>query len=197
VETDRLVPLAEALLALARFGAPPDEIQREPVDQAELLGAASRAAGSTARAAKVRIQLDTDCPDPVRVDPDRVRQAVDNLISNAVRHAPPDSTIEVSAGLVREGDPRPGAVPALAARIVVRDRGAGFPAAFLPHAFERFSRADDARGRDRGGAGLGLAIVAAIAHAHGGDITAANHPDGGAVVTVTLGLEGEPGSWTR
>jgi len=68
--------------------------------------------------------------------------------------------------------------------IHVTDEGAGFPDGFIPHAFERFSRADAARGR--GGAGLGLAIVDTIATAHGGAAHAANRPEGGADVSLTL-----------
>ena len=187
-ETERLVRLAEALLALARFDAEPAEIHREPVDLAELLGGATRAAGSAARVAGVGFRLDVDCPPPVAVDGDRVRQAVDNLIANAIRYSPAGSTIEIAA----RARTRPGPAGEPAVQLTVRDHGSGFPPAFLPHAFERFSRADDARGRDEGGAGLGLPIVAAIAAAHGGGAAAANHPDGGAIVTVTLGLERGP-----
>ena len=66
------------------------------------------------------------------------------------------------------------------------DAGPGFPAGFLPHAFERFSRPDDGRARADGGAGLGLAIVDAIARAHGGTATASNRPGGGAIVQLLL-----------
>jgi signal transduction histidine kinase len=71
--------------------------------------------------------------------------------------------------------------------IEVVDDGPGFPTEFLPHAFERFRRADGARTREgEGGTGLGLAIVQAIALAHGGTVAAANQPDGGAVLTLRL-----------
>ena len=70
------------------------------------------------------------------------------------------------------------------AALRVSDQGAGFPPAFLPHAFERFSRVDVAR--SGGGTGLGLAIVEAIARAHGGSAAAANGPDGGAEVTLSI-----------
>ena len=63
---------------------------------------------------------------------------------------------------------------------------------FLPHAFERFRRADESRTRDgEEGTGLGLAIVRAIALAHGGSVTAANHPDGGAAISLRLPASGE------
>ena len=70
--------------------------------------------------------------------------------------------------------------------VEVADSGPGFPDDFLPHAFSRFRRPDTDRARSSGGAGLGLAIVAAIAQAHGGEATARNQPGGGAVVTIEL-----------
>jgi len=70
--------------------------------------------------------------------------------------------------------------------IEVVDGGPGFPVGYLPHAFERFRRPDAGRARSEGGAGLGLAIVAAIATAHGGTASASNGPDGGTVVTMRL-----------
>lgn len=174
-ETDRLVRLAEDLLALARFDAAPDELHREPLDLADLLATAARGAAALTKAADVTIAVEVDVPTRVTLDGDRVRQAVDNLLANAVRHAPSGSTVELAARMADS-----------AVVLSVRDHGPGFPPAFLPHAFERFRRADDARTRADGGAGLGLAIVAAIAHAHRGTATAANHPDGGALVTVIL-----------
>ena len=63
----------------------------------------------------------------------------------------------------------------------------GIPADALPHLFERFYRADKARSREDGGSGLGLTIARQLAEAHGGTLTAANHPEGGAIFTLTLG----------
>ncbi len=70
--------------------------------------------------------------------------------------------------------------------IEIADEGPGFPVTFLPHAFERFRRADDARSRDDGGAGLGLALVRQVALAHGGDARASNRQRGGASVVIEL-----------
>jgi signal transduction histidine kinase len=109
------------------------------------------------------------------IDPDRVRQALDNMIDNALRFAPRGSQVTVSAR--PSGD---------ALVIEVADTGPGFPGDYLPHAFERFRRPDTGRARSQGGAGLGLAIVAAIAAAHGGTVTARNSPAGGAVVIIEL-----------
>jgi len=109
------------------------------------------------------------------VNADDLRRGVDNLLSNAVRYSPPGSTVELSAQTTSS-----------ALAIAVRDRGPGFPPEFLPHAFERFRRADSARARDEGGSGLGLAIVQAVARAHGGDAEASNRPDGGAQVLIRI-----------
>jgi two-component system OmpR family sensor kinase len=70
--------------------------------------------------------------------------------------------------------------------LVVRDTGEGFPASFLPTAFEPFARPDASRSRTDGGTGLGLAIVRAVAQGHGGVAEASNHPDGGASVTLRI-----------
>ena len=70
--------------------------------------------------------------------------------------------------------------------IEVDDRGPGFPVDFLPHAFDRFHRAGDARSRGDGGSGLGLSIVRAIVRAHGGEVAATNRAGGGAAVTIEL-----------
>jgi len=142
----------------------------------DLLQTAARAAGTRAAARDATVSVDAPAALQVEADPDRLRQAVDNLLANATRHAPPGSTVELVAAA-----PRPEVVTVEAA-----DRGPGFPMPFLPRAFERFHRAESSRSRDAGGTGLGLSIVRAVARAHGGDAIAANRPDGGAAVTIEL-----------
>jgi signal transduction histidine kinase len=107
----------------------------------------------------------------VRADPVRVEQALTNLLDNALRYG--RGTISLTA---RTTDGQ--------VEMHVTDEGPGFPPGFLALAFERFSRADPARGRD--GTGLGLAIVDAIANAHGGHAHAANRAAGGADVWLSL-----------
>lgn len=104
-------------------------------------------------------------------DPLRIEQALGNLLDNALRHG--GQTIVLSAGIVDN-----------AIELRVSDDGPGFPVEFIDAAFDRFTRADAARGR--GGAGLGLAIVAAIAQAHGGSTSARNQADGGAQVSIRI-----------
>ncbi len=112
------------------------------------------------------------------VDGPDLRRAVDNLLDNALRFAPAGSAVEVEAR-------RTGALVV----IIVRDRGPGFPPDFLPHAFERFRRADASRSRADGGSGLGLAIVRAVAKQHGGDAAVSNREGGGAEVRVSIPAE--------
>ena len=112
-----------------------------------------------------------------------------NLLQNALRHTPPGGRITVSAIVVPSTDADDsGSEYAADLDLVVADTGPGFPDEFLPHAFDRFARADKGRSRSSsvGGSGLGLAIVAALAAAHGGTAAAANVPNGGAIVRVRI-----------
>lgn len=178
-ETDRIIRLAEDLLLLARGEDDRTFLQKRPTDLGDVVASAAQAAAARGRPRAVTI--DVDAPDEVRVDgdPDRLRQALDNVLANAVRHSPDDAAVTVT---LREA--ADGATPT--AVVTVADRGAGFPPDFLPHAFERFRRADTARARTDGGTGLGLAIVDTIVRAHHGRVRAANQDEGGALVELVL-----------
>ena len=182
-DADRLIRLAEDLLLLARADEGAAFLAPERIGLSSELHAAARRFASTAAARGVAISVQAAGQLGVVADRGRVRQALDNLIGNAVRHAPPGSTVEVSGRCaVATG----GGGGRRVVAVEVRDHGPGFPREFLPRAFERFQRADPARGRADGGAGLGLAIVATIAHAHHGTVAAGNHPSGGARVRIEL-----------
>jgi two-component system, OmpR family, sensor kinase len=173
-QTARLARPTDELLFLARVDEPVSEERRllrvQPIVEEATADVAPEAAGRN-----VRIVVDGDPDARAPVAPDAVRRAVRNLVANSVRHSPPRA--EVTAH-VRSDDG--------ATVIEVQDEGTGFPPEFLPHAFERFRRADDARGAATGGTGLGLAIVLAVAHAHGGTAEARNRPEGGAAVSLRL-----------
>jgi signal transduction histidine kinase len=174
-EVDRLSRLAEDLLVLARLDEGKLPLRTSPVPARELLEAVARRFDR--RAAEEGRALAVDAG-TVSFPGDRLRleQALGNLVDNALRHG---------AGTVRlEADARDGNV-----ELRVADEGPGFAMDVLPVAFERFTRQDEARGD--GASGLGLAIVDAIARAHGGTARATNAPGGGAVVMLTL--PGEPG----
>ena len=168
-ETDRLVALAEDLLVIARSDQGQLPIRRDELSVGELLeGVRERFAR---RIAEREATVETAAADGLRLDADplRLQQALGNLLDNALRHG--GTHIELSAE--SRGD---------AVRLHVRDDGDGFPDGLA--AFERFTRGDSARGR--GGAGLGLAIVAAVARAHGGEAGTTNRPEGGADVWIEL-----------
>jgi two-component system OmpR family sensor kinase len=174
-ETDRLIRLAEDLLVLARAEEGRLPVRREDVDVVELV---RETVGTfSGRASELGISLQPSGAEGVRarLDKVRMRQAVGNLIDNAMRHTPPGGRVTVEL-----------ARPNGAVSIAVTDTGEGFPPAFLPRAFEPFSRADAARTREDGGAGLGLAIVRAVAEAHGGSVEARNRPEGGAAVVLRI-----------
>jgi two-component system, OmpR family, sensor kinase len=157
-ETERLVRLAEDLLVLAQADDGRLPLRREPVRADALLNAVREVFRTRAEAAGRSIEAES--AHAVVLDADRLRleQALGNLVDNALRYG---------TGAIRlEAVEREGAVD-----LHVRDEGPGLPPAFLPHAFERFSRADPAR--RSGGAGLGLALASAIAEAHGGSAQAA------------------------
>jgi signal transduction histidine kinase len=169
VEVDRLSRLAEDLLVLARADDGRLPVRAEPQPLEPLVRGVACAFESRARAAGREITTESPEGLEATVDAQRIRQALGNLVENALRHGAGE--VHVSAVHVN-GD----------VELHVADHGPGFPADFLPHAFERFTRGDHARAR--GGAGLGLAIVDAIARGHGGSVHARNTDDGSDVWLV-------------
>jgi two-component system OmpR family sensor kinase len=171
-ESARMRVLVEDLLLLARLDQT-REPERASVDLAVLAADACSDAVATDPTRAVTL----DAPEPVVVagDEAHLRQAIANLVTNALNHTPAGTPVEVSARLV-DG----------AALVSVRDHGPGLDPAALAHAFDRFWRADTARTRARGGSGLGLSIVDSVVSAHGGTIDFDTSPESGTVVTVRL-----------
>ena len=169
-ESARMRTLVQDLFLLAEL----DEtrpVVTAPVDLTVLAADACTDAAATAPDRQVTL----DGPEPVIVqgDSDHLRQALANLVGNALRHTPPGSPVEVSTRQVGGQ-----------AQVTVRDHGSGLDAHGLAHAFDRFWQADAARVGT--GSGLGLSIVAGIAEEHGGIASVANAVDGGAVFTIGL-----------
>ena len=169
-ESARMKTLVEDLLLLARLDQT-RPIERTPVDLAVL---AADACSDVVAAAPGR-PVTLDAPGPVVIEGDQhhLRQAIANLVTNAVRHTPAGTPMEVSARMANGS-----------ATVAVRDHGEGLDDEALAHVFDRFWQAD--RARVGKGAGLGLAIVAGIAAEHGGDATVSNAPGGGALFTLRL-----------
>ena len=177
-QLDWMSRLSDDLLVLARSQRGQVPVRRTPVDLRAVLEGCCEA--WLARAAERGIGLTLTAEDGVlvEVDPDRLRQAVGNLLDNALRHAPAGGSVRVVAAV--EG-------PRLC--VVVEDSGPGFASDLLADAFQPYVRGNgDSPGS---GAGLGLAIVQTVAESHGGGATAENLPGGGARVTVTM-LAGPP-----
>jgi two-component system OmpR family sensor kinase len=191
-DTDRLIRLAEDLLLLARADDGTAFLAPDRIDVSGQVRASARSFTAQAQARGITISVHAQNELFAVADPGRLRQALGNLIDNAIRHSPDGGVVEVTseAREVAGNGHRTRQVLA----IEVRDHGPGFPDGFLPHALERFSRAGQARDRTDGGTGLGLAIVASIAHAHRGQAVADNHPGGGARVRIELPLD--PGNGT-
>ena len=170
-ESERMSLLVEDLLLLARLdeGRP---LAREPVELRDVV------AESVETARMLEPERVIDCrlePATVVGDRERLRQVVDNLLSNVRVHADSAATVEVT--LARDDD---------VVRLSVTDSGPGLTDEQAAHVFERFYRVDSSRARTAGGAGLGLSIVAAVTDAHGGRATASAVPGGGAAFTIEL-----------
>jgi heavy metal sensor kinase len=171
VEVDRLSALAEDLLVLARSQQGKLAVHLRRVRLADLLGDVRERFAARLSESGRSLVVEPANGLVVDADPVRLEQALTNLIENAIEHGAGEITLS-TAKSGRELE------------IHVSDRGPGFPPEFLDRAFERFTRADPARGGD--GTGLGLAIVEAIAKAHRGSAHAANRDGAGADVWIEL-----------
>jgi two-component system OmpR family sensor kinase len=172
-ESTRMRGLVEDLLLLARL----DQgrvLEVEPVDLAALAADAVLDASATHPSRTVRVEA----PGPAVVagDEARLRQVVSNLVSNALVHTTPTTTVVIRTEPCRGGS---------TARLAVRDDGPGMDAAAAARAFDRFWRGDPSRPK-RGGAGLGLSIVRSIVTAHHGDVFLSSIPGAGTTVEVRL-----------
>lgn len=174
-EAARLTRLVADLLVLARADAG-GSLKRHPVDLDSVVLEAFRAARQLAQGQ----QLTLEPFEPLRIhgDEDRLKQVVLILLDNALKYTPPDG--QVTLGLRRQET---------RAEILVQDTGMGIAPEDLSQVFERFYRADKARGHDPGGTGLGLSIARWIVEQHGGEITLQSQPGQGTLATVSFPLE--------
>lgn len=178
-ETRTLARLVDDLstLSLAESGELPLHVQR--VDVAELLADVATSFGPQAEAAGVALHVEAEAGAPLVVDgdPGRLDQVLGNLVSNAIRHTPPEGSVTLRAA--RVGD---------RLRVTVADTGEGIPPEDLPYVFDRFWRGDPARVRrgDTPSSGLGLAIAGQLVRAHGGEIGVESEPGSGTAFTFEL-----------
>jgi signal transduction histidine kinase len=172
-EIARISRLVDDLLLLAKTEQG-EFLRTEPIDLQAFVDELWHA--STLLANR-RFQLDPVPPGTLRADPDRLAQALRNLLANAIEHTTPERGL-VLMRVEHAGDDR--------IRFVVEDDGPGIPADERERVFDRFHRTDEARDRASGGTGLGLAIVDAIAKAHGGTVKASESSAGGAGMELEL-----------
>ncbi|WP_323376340.1 HAMP domain-containing sensor histidine kinase [Streptomyces sp. RB17] len=173
--------IIDDLQDLAAADAGTLRLHREPLRAGDLLDQVAAAHRVAADAAGVALRTEADAADWLDADPVRMRQALGNLVSNALRHTPADGTVTLAAR-------RDGADVVL----TVTDTGPGIAPEDLPHVFDRFWRAEKSRSRRTGGSGLGLPIVRHLLAAHQGTAEAASEPGAGAVFTLRLPATGPP-----
>ncbi len=183
-ETRRMQRLVDDLLMLSRIDDHRLELRPEPVDIIALMGDICEETNHIATGQQIvtdytnsflAVNIQT-----ILVDPDRLRQILLNLITNAIKYTPENGTITISAHLYNNNT---------AIEFSIRDTGMGIPADALPHVFDRFYRVDFARarkGKQPGGSGLGLAIVRGLVEAMGGSITLHSVEGQGTIATFWL-----------
>nr|WP_255604371.1 HAMP domain-containing sensor histidine kinase [Oscillochloris sp. ZM17-4] len=177
-EVNRLSRMANDLLLLAQAEVGL-QLRYAPLALDELVLEVVRELRTLGEGVALRPQLAEQVA--ISGDRDRIKQALINLVANAIQHSPAGGTVTV--GLDQSG---------AAAHLRVRDEGPGIAPDDLPHVFERFYRADRARAQRTGGAGLGLSIAQWVARAHGGEVAVESDPGQGATFIISLPLTPHP-----
>jgi len=176
-QADRLGTIVEDLLSLSRLerDAETEDTRLTRQELMPVLENARQDCSAAAEGKKVRLTLSCSPQLKSRINAELLEQAVSNLLDNAIKYSPEQSTVSIEAW--QEDDQ---------VRIKVQDRGCGIATEHLPRLFERFYRVDAARSRSLGGTGLGLAIVKHIVQSHGGAISAHSTPGQGSVFIINL-----------
>ena len=174
-EVEQLSGLVDDLQQLALADEGQLRLNRFPVVLDDIVEAVTVGNGPRATASSINLSASGDAPAPIELDPRRIRQALDNVVANALAHTPGRGSVSVS---VAQSDER--------TTVTVADTGPGIPEEFIPFAFDRFARADEARGRTTGGTGLGLPVARELVRAHGGDIKIERPESGGTRVVIEL-----------
>jgi signal transduction histidine kinase len=167
--------LVDDLFELARIDAGALTLELRAASLGGVVRSCLRGLEAEAQARRVALTAQIDGDPPVVCAPEKVERVLFNLLTNALRHTPSDGSVAVVVEPLEEE-----------VRVTVEDTGEGLPAGSARRVFERFWRGDRARTREKGGAGLGLAIARGLVEAQGGRIWAENRPGGGAKVSFTL-----------
>lgn len=174
-EAERIDQLIGDLLALIRLENDPGQTSEEELSPATLLEEIVRDAAFEASQHGKHVNLQVEADRLLIAQPQLLQSALENIVRNAIRHTSENGIVEVTQHIDND-----------TLKITVSDQGSGVPESALQHLFEPFYRVDDARDRQSGGFGIGLAIAARAIHAHHGTITASNRPAGGLEVCIHL-----------
>jgi len=174
-EVDRLTAMTKSLLTLAQFAGDRPPLVLQTLALPPLVEEVVSELSVLAQEGNIHLQAECQPVPPLLGDASQLKQALINLLDNALRHTPSGGTITVRVGLHDRS-----------IRLSVEDTGPGIDSHHLPHLFERFYRVDQARDRHSGGTGLGLAIVKEIVEAHGGHIEAHSQVGKGTTLTITF-----------
>ena len=180
-ESERTSQVIDSLMLLARTDAGKEVVERAPVDMSSVCRAAIEQGEKLVRHRRLRCSVSIpDEPVPIVADPEALRRAIIILIDNAAKYTPEGGLVQVDLS-TRDS----------VATVKVTDTGIGIDPADLPHIFDRFWRADKARSRAYGGAGLGLSIAKWIAETHAGSITVASELGKGSTFYFSVPLDPE------
>ena len=186
-EAEILNEMIGQLLALTRLESGAEEIRKVELDLESLVREVVKDADFEARARNRSVRLAATEPVMIEGVPNLIRRAIENVIRNAVHYTAERTEVEIKLFTDSEATPPSAGKPDNErAVIVVRDHGPGVPDEVLNEIFRPFYRVDEARDREAGGVGLGLAIAERAVRLHGGKVEAANARDGGLIVTIKL-----------
>ena len=187
-ETNRLNQLIQRLLTIARLEAGDESIEKIPVHLEQMINEIAKDAAFEAqgRGCQVEATIVDDCV--VVGSPGLLHSAIENVVRNAIRYTHDGTSVEVR---LEQGVGQPNGASVPEAVVRVTDSGPGVPEDALDKLFRPFYRIDDARGRQTGGVGLGLAITDRAVRLHGGTIRVSNRPQGGLMVEIRLPLASE------
>jgi heavy metal sensor kinase len=174
-QVERLITLARALLTLAKFTSDKPPVHLVPLALEPLIQDLMDELTILADERRIKLSFESESVPPILGDAQWLKQALINLLDNALRYTPSGGAVTVRLQAVKEG-----------VAVAVEDTGHGIEPEHLPHLFERFYRTDWARAKDSGGTGLGLPIVKEIVEAHEGAITVTSQVDKGSVFTLRL-----------
>jgi len=177
-ETERLNELISSLLSLAKLESGSNQIDKQATDLQALLETVVEDAAFEAATHQKQVHIQQSIEATVMANSALLHSAIENVLRNAVRYTKPDSTVEL-AMMIEPSHPE-------WVVITIRDYGPGVPQAMLEHLFEPFVRVEQARDRNSGNYGLGLAITERAIHFHGGTINAYNEAEGGLSVMIRL-----------